>query len=229
MWGVPSPSQFVTKTEILLKMAGVPYTHTHADFSKTPKGKIPYIEDGDLKLGDSEFIRRHLEARYSADFDHGLTAADKAIGRAFAVMADEHLYWATVNARWMDRANCNRGPRHFFDRVPAPLRPFVIAMVQRNVKRNLYGQGLGRHSKAEIEDLARRDIDAISGYLGDKPFLHGTEPKSADASVWPAVTSVLCAHFTTPLRDYAETKPNLLAYRNRGMALWFPELADAKA
>lgn len=228
-WGVPSPSQFVTKAEILLKMAGVPYTHTDADFAKTPKGKIPYIEDGADKIGDTEFIRRHLEQRYGADFDKGLSAAEKATARAFAVMADEHLYWAVVDARWTDDANFDRGPRQFFERAPAPMRPFIVAMVKRNVRRNLHGHGLGRHARHEIEELARRDIDAIADFLGDKPFLMGAEPTSADASVWPAIASVLCAHFTTPLRDHAGQRPNLVAYRDRGMARWFPELAGARA
>lgn len=226
-FGVPSASQFVTKAEIFLKMAGLPYTHVDANFKRAPKGKIPFIEvDGKL-LGDTEFIRRYLEQQHGVDFDAGLAGSERAIATAFAALCDEHLYWAVVHARWMDPVNFDKGPRHFFDRVPAPMRPFVVAMVRRSVRQNLQGHGLGRHTREDIETLARRDIDAISAFLGDKPYLMGDQPCSADASVWPSITSVLSRQFATPIRDHAETKANLVAYRDRGMARWFPELTGA--
>ncbi len=226
-FGLPSASQFVTKAEVLLKMAGVAYTHVDGDFKRAPKGKIPFIETDGKLLGDTEFIRRHLETRHGVDFDAGLSPAERAVATAFAALCDEHLYWAVVHARWMNSANFDRGPRQFFNGVPAPMRPFVVAMVRRNVRQNLRGHGLGRHDPGEIEALARRDIDAISAFLADKPYLMGAEPCSGDASVWPCVVSVLSPHFTSPMRDYAEGKPNLVAYSARGMARWFPELVRA--
>ena len=139
-------------------------------------------------------------------------------------MCEEHLYWAIVDARWMVKSNFENGPKTFFKDVPAPMRPFVVAMIGRSVKRTLYGQGLGRHSRPEIEAFAKRDLDALSVFLGDKPFLMGADPCGADASVWSSVASALCAHFKTPIRDHAETLANLVAYRDRGMRRWFPEI-----
>lgn len=224
-FGLPSPSPFVSKAEILLKMSGVPYRTAPADWNKAPKGKIPYIGvDGKL-LGDSTFIRFHLEEQHGAGFDKGLSASDKAVALAFENLCEEHLYWAIVHARWMDTANFDKGPRVFFNDAPAPIRPLVVAMIRRKVKRNLHGHGMGRHTRAEIERLARRDLDAISAFLGAKPFLMGAEPRGADASVWSMTAGALCRHFDTPIRDHAETLPNLIAYRDRGMQRWFPELA----
>lgn len=59
-FGLPDASPFVSKAHVLLKMAGVPYTFAKANFRKAPKGKIPYIDDGGMLLGDSGFIRAHL-------------------------------------------------------------------------------------------------------------------------------------------------------------------------
>jgi len=53
-------------------------------------------------------------------------------------MAEEHLYWAIVHARWMDDGNFAKGPHEFFRSVPAPLRPLVIAIIRRKVRRALY-------------------------------------------------------------------------------------------
>ena len=104
-------------------------------------------------------------------------------------------------------------------------RRFASSCCQRrSVKKNLHGHGMGRHSQAEVERLAARDLEAISEFLGDKPWLMGNEPCGADASVWSEVASCLSRTFETPIRDKAESLPNLVAYRNRGMQRWFPEM-----
>jgi glutathione S-transferase len=225
-FGLPDASPFVSKAEILLKMSGVPHRTAKADFRKAPKGKIPYIEENGRLLGDSTFIRFLLEENYGADFDKGLSASEKAVALAFEKLCEEHLYWAIVHARWMDKANFEKGPKKFFTSIPALVRPFVVAMIHRSVKRNMKGHGLGRHSRAEIERLAARDLDAISAFLGSKPFLMGETPCGADASVWSMVAGALSPHFETPIRDHAESLANLVAYRDRGLKRWFPEFAE---
>lgn len=224
-FGLPDPSPFNTKAEVLLKMAGQPYKTDTNGMRKAPKGKLPYIDDAGTRVADSTFIRAHLENTYGVDFDKGLSAADKAIAWAFEKMCEDHLYWAVMDSRWMVDANFDKGPRQFFSFVPRPARPAVIAMIRRQVKRNLWGQGFGRHSRAEIEELAKRDLDAIAAFLGDKPWLMGEAPCGADAAIFAFVTGALCRHFDSPIRTSAERHANLVAYRDRGMKRWFPEIA----
>jgi glutathione S-transferase len=223
-FGLPDGSPFVTKTHVLLKMAGVPYCFERANFRKAPKGKIPYIDDGGALLGDSALIRRHLETNYAAYFDQGLSAAEKATALAFERMCEEHLYWAIVNDRWMIDDNFNKGPRQYFDDAPAPLRPLIATMTRRQVRRNLKGHGLGRHSDGEIALFAAQDLVAISDFLADKSWLMGAQPCGADATVWAMTASCLCPHFEAPVRAIAERHANLKAYRDRGFARWFPEM-----
>jgi glutathione S-transferase len=225
-FGLPDPSPFVTKADVLLKMSGVPYETNPASFTKAPKGKIPYIDDDGKIFGDSTFIRFHLEEKYGADFEKGLNGATKAVAWAFEKMCEEHLYFAILDSRWMNSANFDKGPRAFFSSLPAPVRPLMIALVRRSVAKSLYGHGMGRHSKDEIARLAIRDLDSIAAFLGDRPWLVGTEPCGADASVWAMVTGALCPHFKTPIRTAAESHKNLVAYRDRGMARWYPEIAN---
>lgn len=96
-------------------------------------------------------------------------------------------------------------------------------MVKRKVKGNLHGQGMGRHSKTEIEQLGIRDIDAIAAFLGEKPWLMGANPCGADASVWSAVSGLMTPLFDTPLYAAATRHANLVAYRDRGLKAWFPD------
>jgi glutathione S-transferase len=231
-FGLPDPSPFVTKVEMLLKMANLPYRTDTTGFGKAPKGKLPYIEDDGTVVSDSTFIRWHLEKKYGIDFDKGLDASQKATAWAFEKMAEDQLYWIVVDERWMDDANFRKGPAKFFERVPAPMRPFVTAMVRRKLRATLHGQGIGRHSPDEILALATRSIDAIADCLGDKPFFMGSEPTGVDATMFAFACAVLCPHFETRGRAVAERRDNLSRYVGRMTARFYPgltELAGCKA
>ena len=223
-FGLPDPSPFVSKAEILLKLAGLAYRRDERGYGKAPKGKLPYINDGGTIVADSTFIRAYLETRYGIEFDDGISPEQKAIAWSVEKMCEEHLYFAFLESRWLDDANFNKGPRAYFDQAPAPLRPLVIAMVRRQIRARLKAQGMGAHSRAEIERLGCRDIDAIAAILGGNPWLTGAEPIGADASVWSFVAGALCPFFETPMRTAAERHANLIAYRDRGMQRWFPDL-----
>jgi glutathione S-transferase len=222
-FGLPDPSPFVTKAEVLLKMAGVAYAVETGGLSKAPKGKLPYIVDEGETIADSTFIRWHLEKKYHVDFDRGLTAEQRAVAWAFEKMLEENLYWAVVHDRWMDDANFNAGPRNFFRGVPAPARPLVTAMIRRKVRRWLHGQGMGRHAPEEIAALGIRSIDATADFLATKPYMMGAEPAGLDATAFAFISGVLCPVFETPLRLAAERHDNLKSYIERMMARFYPD------
>ncbi len=135
-FGLPDPSPFVTKVEVLLKMAGLPYRTDTAGFRQAPKGKLPYIDDDGERVADSTFIRWHLENKYRIDFEKGLSPEQRAVAWAFEKMAEDNLYWALVDARWVDDANFAKGPKQFFRKIPAPVRPFLIAFIRRHPPRS---------------------------------------------------------------------------------------------
>jgi len=225
-FGLPDPSPFVSKVETLLKMAGVPYRTSTDGFGKAPKGKLPYIDDDGECIADSTFIRWHIEKKYGFDFDRGLSAEARAVAWAFEKMAEDNLYWTLVDLRWTDDGNFHKGPVNFFRKVPAPLRPIVVAMVRRQLRKTLHGQGMGRHSTAEIVALATRSIDAIADYLGSKPFFMGAEPLGVDATMFAFAAGVLCPVFDTPIRTAAERHDNLKRYIGRMTARFYPALGE---
>jgi glutathione S-transferase len=224
-FGLPDASPFCVKAEVLLKMSGLPYETKTFDVRKSPKHKLPFIDDGGQRIGDSTFIRWHLEKAHNINFDAALSPAERATAWAFEKLCDDNLYWATVHSRWMDDANFNAGPVHYFKDVPSPLRPLIAGMVRRGVRRDLHGQGFGRHSGTEIERIAIHGYDQIANVLGDKPFLMGATPCSADAAVFGSVGSILCPLFQSPIRMAVEKHANLVAYRDRCLARWYPDLA----
>ncbi|MBI5114248.1 MAG: glutathione S-transferase N-terminal domain-containing protein [Rhodovulum sp.] len=228
-FGLPDPSAFVMKAETLLKMAGVPYRVALGNLRKAPKGKLPYIDDDGAVIADSTLIRWHLEKKYGLALDRGLSDRERAVAWAFERMAEEHLYWALVHARWVDDANFDRGPRQFFASLPAPLRPVVIAMVRRGVRRDLHGQGLARHAPEDLLRLATRSIDAIAEYLGDKPYFMGDAPTTVDATMFAFAAHALCPQFVTPLRTAAERHGHLRRYVGRMAERYFPDYGELVA
>jgi glutathione S-transferase len=214
-FGLPDSSPFAIKVLILLKLANLDFVLAEHDLKQAPKGKIPYIQDGDLTLGDSTFIRFHLEQRYGVDFEKGMSERQKATAWAFEKMSDEVLYWALVHERWAIDANFQKGPRHFFDAVPEPMRPIIVGQVREKVLNNLQSQGMGRHSYPEILKLADRALNATSIELGDRLFFGGNEPQGVDATLGGMIMALLCPHFSGPLRDQVLNYPNLQAYADR--------------
>ena len=202
---------------------------TRTASTRRPRASFPTSATTAKIVADSTLIRRHIETAYGFDFDAGLSPPERAIAWAFEKMCEDHLYWAGLHARWMVEANFDKGPRRFFDTAPAPLRPLVVAMVRRQVRRNLWGHGMGRHTTAEMDALATRDIDALADVLGDKPYLMGDRPCGADAAIFPMMAHALCPHFDTAIRTRAEQHPNLVAYNDRLMAQYFPEFAAKTA
>ncbi len=228
-WGLPDASPFVTKAIVLLKMSGLPFETNSKGFGKAPRGKLPYIRDGEDIVADSTLIRLHLEQRHHIDFDRGLTPEQRGLAWAAEKMCEDHLYWLIVQARWLDPGNFERGPASFFKAVPAPLRPLIKLMVRRQLRRTLHGQGIGRYSAAERTILADRAFASLSAILGSKPYLMGDSPCGADATVFGFIAGSLCPVFETGLRTKAEAYPNLREYCNRLTQQYFASPAAVAA
>jgi glutathione S-transferase len=224
-FGLPDPSPFVVKAEVLLKLSALPYRRVATNPRRAPKRKLPYIEDDGVRIADSTFIRLHLEERYGIDFDRGLSLAERGVAWAVDKMLEDHLYWIIVDLRWMDDANFAAGPAHFFDPMPAILRPLVRPAIRRLIRKQLHAHGMGRHSDDEIATLAIRAVDSVAAILGDKPFLMGERPCAVDATLLGFIGGLLAPCFTSPARDAAARQANLVAHRDRMMATFYPELS----
>lgn len=222
--GTPDSSPFVIKTMVLLKMADLPYRAVAGNPLKAPKKLLPYIVDAGEMIADSTLIRCHIEHKYGIDYDHRLDRAQRAMAWAVERLCEDHLYFAMLETRWLNARNFRNGVGTMFGVIPAPLRPFAKMLLKRQNRARLLGHGIGRHEKPVIVDLALRDIDALAALLGDRPYLMDEKPCGADATVFAMVTSILTPPLDTPLREAMAHHTNLVAYRDRMNALYFPEL-----
>jgi glutathione S-transferase len=228
-FGLPQASPFVMKTEVQLKMADIAYRLERGGREAGPKGKIPYIVEATNRIGDSTFIRDHIEKAYGIDLDRGLTADMRARSWAIERMLEDHLYWAIVYQRWMIDDNFAAGPAHFFDTLPPDTREETRSAARSQVATALHGQGLGRHAPDEVADLGCRSLKALATLLGNKAYLMGPAPSAVDATAFAMIAAAAAPAFVSAVRDFAEAQTNLMRYRDRLMGEYYPAYAARRA
>jgi glutathione S-transferase len=219
--GWPNLSPFCMKVETWLKLAGLDYTIVTQPFPNGPNGKLPVVKVDGETICDSHTIIERLSAQYGKDLDAGLDAKQRAAARAFERLINEHLYWSLVYFRWLDDAGWAQTQRLLLAKIPAPMRKLVRPFVQRGIRAQLQGHGLGRHGPDEIVRRAAQDVQALADWLGDAPYFMGAEPTAIDASVYAFVANLHSAPIITPLKAVVAAQPNLVAYCARMQARCF--------
>ncbi|WP_437762744.1 glutathione S-transferase C-terminal domain-containing protein [Sorangium sp. So ce281] len=223
MFGLPEASPYVTKTEVQLKLLGLPYTKERARPDQSPKGQLPFIDDGGARIADSHFIREHLEKKHGKDLDAGLDARQRAEAWAVERMIENQLAAASGCARWLIPENFAKGPANFVNGAPEEVRPKLREELLARVRENFRAMGIGRHSDAEIVELGARSLSALSALLGDRPYLFGARPAGVDATAFAVLAGLLTPFFDSPLRRRAEGFANLTAYAARLMKEFYPD------
>ncbi len=221
-FGLPNASPFCMKVETYLRMVGLPYEcPRRADVRRSPKGKMPYIEDDSTVVADSSFIIDYLKRKYGDPLDSHLAAAERAAGLACQRMLEENTYWTVLYFRWIDEAGWALTREAFFGWMKPPLGWIVPLAARRIVRKELYGHGMGRHARDEIVAIGKKDITAAAGFLGDKAFFLGAQPSSLDATAYAFLANVLWVPVESPLKIHAQQYPQLEAYCRRMKARYY--------
>lgn len=207
------------KVEVWMRLTGLQYRATtavgFADIWRAPKGKVPYIIDGDDIVADSEVIIAFLSRKYSVDLDQDLSSEQKAISRALERMLNEHTYWCLVYFRYVDSRDWAVYRRALCATSPAFLRIVCSVVLRPHILRYLWGQGIGRHTPEEVCARLNQDWAALSEILGERDFLMGTRPATIDASAYSYITNMHRAPIAPKAKVLLDRYPNLIAYAAR--------------
>jgi len=221
-WGLRTFTPFGLKLIAYLELAGIPFVLVEeTNPSRGPSRKVPWIVDAGSAIGDSSRVVDHLVRERGDVVDGWLTDAERASARASRRMVEEGLCFVLLYLRWVDDLAYRTAREVLFASLPSPLRRLVPWLVRRRILRDLSGQGIGRLERAAVIDLGCADLQALADLLGDRPFLFGGKPCSADASVGAMLAVLLYPPLDNELRDHLLLLPRLEAYTRRVAARHF--------
>lgn len=225
MFDIPNVSPFCCKLETWLRITGTPYEVVDIpDPRRGPKGKVPFVEDGGQRIGDSSLIIEQLKRTRDVDPDAWLDERQRAMSLLVQRTIEEHYAFITLYTHFI-RAEGWRKTRAFFDPVPVFVRPLVIGLLRRNMRSVLRLQGTLRHSDDEIMAFGIADWAAILSTMSEGPYFFGEHPSSIDATLFGALATTVFTPVQSPIRDYLRAQPKCMAYAERMMAKYFPEFA----
>ncbi|NVO57678.1 glutathione S-transferase family protein [Rhodobacteraceae bacterium B1Z28] len=214
-FGLFSASPFCVKTAYMLQRSGQAWQRSDMlDPRKMPHQKLPVLRTPERLVPDSDLIRDWLEQQ-GIDFDQGLTDMQKAQSRALIRMAEEHLYFQIVLDRWDNDEVWPILRDTFFTEIPALIRKPVSNSIRKSVLKGLDAQGIRRFTLAERLERVERDLEAISAYLWQSPYLLGDHPTSADMSVGPMLAAMRATPADTSLTRRIKQDNLLSSYVDR--------------
>lgn len=230
-WGIPfaTAAPFPLKLATWLRMTGLDFEIiVENNPGKGPKKKTPWIENGEVRMGDTELIIRYLKERYGVDPDANLSPLDRALSVAWHRTFEEHYHQAFEHQLFMGRGGAER-LREFGSSLPPVLRTIVPKVFASHLQKQLFARGLGRHEESEIIAMGCADLDAASTFLGDKPYFLGDEPAGIDACVFGFLGVSIYVTGDNPLFRHAASLENLAAYCERMRERYFPETMPKRA
>ena len=215
-YGLRQVGPFCAKLEMLFTSLDVPFEQIllkREHIGLNPKAKTPFVEiDGEI-ITDSEVITHHVDGLLDGKIFEGLSSQQRSQGLALARLAEEHLYWIMVHARWANDEYWENTIRPAW--YPSLVQTLEEADMLRKVMLDeIYYQGLGRHTREELEGFARRDLDALQDALPEHGYLFGETPCIYDFAI-TCITAGIYDNIPTWVTSVAEEYKELHKYTER--------------
>lgn len=224
---LPNLSPFCLKLETYLKMANIPYQVQHVnDPRKSPKGKLPHIQDGNIKLGDSELIMQYCQKRYQVTLDNHLSPWQQANKVAITRLCDDHLYWIILYSRWLDEQFWPEFKSLLFRNANILEATVVASILHHTIKKQCYAQGISRHARHEIYDLGIQDLNALELLLNEQDYFFNNQVSSLDATVFGFTLNIIRSPLKTPLADHMQSLPGLNRHCENILKHYYPDYLD---
>jgi glutathione S-transferase len=208
-------SPFCAKVETYLRLRRIPFRIVVDPPFRGPKGKLPFIVDGDRRIADSSDIVAHLEATRPDPLDAGLDPAQRAAAHLLKRTLEESLYFAMLYDRWGIEANWPRTRDGLFAAIPGAIRPLVTTLIRRKILRDVKGQGTGRHGQDDVHRRGVADLDAVAEFLGTRDYLVADRPTVIDVTLFAFVDNLLRGGYPGPLQETARSRAGLVGHHGR--------------
>ena len=99
-----------------------------------------------------------------------------------------------------------------------------MPVMSKRLLKAAQGQGIGRHTEAEVYEMGIKDLKAISIHLGDKPFFTGDKPTEVDCSIFGILCQTLWNPNGSPVEQVLHGEfSNLKAFCERMKEQFWPD------
>jgi len=211
LFGVADNNPYGLKVYAFLKLCKLGFRHEHIlDTKDAPRGQLPYLQDGDETIGDSDAIISHLIARYALPIDDGLTASQRNTDHLIRRMLDD-LYWVMSYSRWKDERFWPLFRDALLRTHPGITEAALDAAQAYNFKRYQY-QGIGRYERDEVYARGIADLRVLADLVPASGFMFGAKPSSCDAAIYGFIANIYFYEIGTPLKEFLLSWPNLVAH-----------------
>uniref|UniRef100_A0A915CPG4 Metaxin glutathione S-transferase domain-containing protein n=1 Tax=Ditylenchus dipsaci TaxID=166011 RepID=A0A915CPG4_9BILA len=210
---IPSPSPFALKLETWLRINKLSYVNVSNEFTKASSKATTLLTNF---------------ARFNLGIDRNLTTKERAESRAITILIEESLFRCLGYSRSRDFSwfATDDGYLTYLTGVKKFLfQKIGTKTIQSGIKKTLHAQGYGRLTVEEMVEVAKKDLTALSTFLGDKPYIFGDKSSTVDATLF----GHLCQFLYTPLitdqiKQFIEqSTPNLVTFTNRVKAEYWPD------
>lgn len=210
-WDLPTVGPFALKLLAWLDHQGIAYRQMIENrAARGPLGKSPWIEQGGLRMGDSDAIIRHLAAQHGLPDPTRARNAQEA-ANLFLKAAFEERFHQVLEWELFMHPEGRREMRAMIDMQTPPLiGGLVLATMKRHFRRQLQARGIGRLHPAEIAAEGCGMLDGLALCLEARDgWLDPGGPGLSDFAVWGQVAPMICWPMATPVADHAKAQPVL--------------------
>lgn len=215
--GFPNFSPYCVKVETYLKITNTPYENVFTfDLSKNPKKLMPYIElDGQI-IGDSSVIIEELVKLHGITLEEWLSQEQRALSVVLQRLLENHLTQIMMYFRWTYPRGWAQFREIIFHNAPKLVKIFFGWRISRKITKRLQeGHAVSHFSVDELLDRAKKDLDALSTFLGEKQFMFGDKVSTIDALMLGVVGGIACIPVETPLKELVCQYQNLTQHSMR--------------
>ena len=99
----------------------------------------------------------------------------------------------------------------------------IAGYARRSTRKQLIGQGLGKHSKDEIALIADRSFNSLSTLLGDQTFFFGDRISSLDVTAYAMLSAFTLSSIETSMDKHVMSYENLYEFTKRIAQAYYPE------
>ncbi|STY31039.1 Uncharacterised protein [Legionella wadsworthii] len=201
LFGLPDNNPFGLKVDTFLRLAKIEYQHEHIiNTENAPRGQLPYLNDNNVIISDSNLILQHLSQKY-VNLDEDLTKEQKNIHFLITRMLDNHLYWIMSYSRWQDDQFWPLFKTEFLNQLPDLSESTLERVRAYNIEKYTY-QGIGRYSATANYEAGIEDLKSILFILGEKEYIFGNKIHSLDACCYGFLANIAYFEIETPLKNY---------------------------